>query len=262
MALLRAAEWDSTLGDPVQPARTVLTLSASRIRDFQRCRRMFFMAHILRLPGDSSTDSDAAFVGSTTHEVLYDIHKLGTQVQDHKSSAVPGEEVYVDPRAESLIRSHINICPSENAEYLGGELDARWLIVRKQVLLTGRFDALWLYPDGVIEIRDYKTGRCPDSLDGDLGAAIYLLLAINTPHARTKRVHTVRVVYESLANPEGRTVTLNATKSLLREAYDEVTHMAKLIREEKSFPPNPSGSNCRTCAYRGTCPSSQSTSTD
>ncbi len=252
--------WDPTLGDPIQPASRLLTLNASRIRDFQRCRRLFFLAWILRLPGEQSaeSDSDAAWIGSTTHEALHDLHELGTRVQHPEVSSVSVNETFIDPRASGMIRAHSTLCPSDKAEYLGGEVDTRWLITRKGVLLTGRFDALWRYPDGSLEVRDYKTGRCPDTLDNDLGAAMYLLLAANMTVSKSaaSKSPVIRVVYESLASPNGREASLTATRSLLKSAYTEILRIAEHIRSERTFPANPSVSSCRTCAYQKSCPSS------
>ena len=255
--------WDPSLGDEIQPASRVLTLNVSRIGDFQRCRRMFFLRWVLRLTGDASNETDAAWVGSSTHEALNALHVKGQVAQTHAVPADPDSpEISSDPRVVSLIRTHTNLCPGENAEYLDGEVEARWLIVRKGVLITGRFDALWRYPDGTIEVRDYKTGRCPDSLDGDLGAAIYLLLAANWAAALSRPGHPsvpVRVVYEGLASPDGKLVSLSASRSLLRNALNEILHLAEMIRSEKSFPASPSITNCRMCDYRHSCPVSAAT---
>lgn len=257
-------QWDPTLGDPVQPASRVLTLNASRISDFQRCRRMFFLRWVLRLSGDDALDTDAAWIGSTTHEVLHALHGKGHATVHGDAEIHAGEARTTDPRVEAMVRTHALLCPGERAEYLGGELDARWLIARKSVLLTGRFDALWRYRDGTVEVRDYKTGRCPDSLDDDPGAAIYLLLAANLDAARTPtgQLRPLRVVYESLSAPDGRLVSLTATTEMFRAAFNEVVSLADHIRREKSFPANPSVAMCRTCAYRRSCPVSEARSDD
>jgi RecB family exonuclease len=251
--------WDSTLGDPIQPASHVLTLNVSRINDFQRCRRMFFLRWVLRLTGDDPLDTDASWIGSTTHEALHTLHRPGRFA--HHETDPHGElhdAVSTDPRVGAMIRTHTLLCPGGQVDYLAGEIEARWLIARKSVLLTGRFDALWRYPDGVVEVRDYKTGRCPDSLDHDLGAAIYLLLAANFPGSRTPEgdLRPIRVVYEALASPEGRAVSVVASPDLLRDAFNEIVGLAEHIRKEKSFPASPSLATCRSCSFRNVCPAS------
>lgn len=253
--------WDATLGDQVQPASRVLTLNVSRINDFRRCRRMFFLRWVLRVAGVDDHESDAAWIGSSTHEALHALHVVGATEQ-HVGGEASLAMSATDPRVGQMIRTHMLLCPGGDAEYLGGEIEARWLLVRKAVLLTGRFDAVWRYPDGTVEVRDYKTGRCPDSLDDDLGAAIYLLLAANHPSAALSRsgagpLRPVRVVYESLASPDGRLVSVTATRTLLREALSEVVGLAEHIRREKTFPPTASASNCGSCSYKHSCPYSE-----
>jgi len=258
------APWDETLGDPVQPASRVLILNVSRISDFQRCRRMFFLRWVLRLSGSSSNETDAAWVGSSTHEAHNLLHAKG-RTDQHRGDVARHAEVSGDPRVGAMIRTHMMLCPGDRAEYLDGEVEARWLIARKSVLLTGRFDALWRYPDGSLEVRDYKTGWCPDSLDRDLGAAIYLLLAANSTGALVGTGETlvpIRVVYESLAGPAGRLVSVVATTSLLRDALNEVVGLAEHIRKERTFPANPSPSTCASCPYRLPCPASVASSED
>ena len=256
------SSWDPSLGDEMQPASRVLTLNVSRISDFQRCRRMFFLRWVLRLAGELPTDADAAWVGSSTHDALHVLHVPGDGGQAHAPDADVAREISNDPRVVKLLRTHMMLCPGERAEYIDGEVEARWLIARKSILVTGRFDALWRYPDGTIEVRDYKTGRCPDSLDGDLGAAMYLLLAANWAAGQVAPNRTpppVRVVYENLAAPDGRLVSVSASQSLLRNALHEVLKLAELIRTEKAFPASPSTSNCRMCDYRRSCPYSLAT---
>lgn len=253
--------WDPTLGDELQPASRVLTLNVSRISDFQRCRRLFFNRWVLRLVGEASTETDAAWLGSTTHDALNTLHAKG-RITQHESHGDTNNAISHDPRVIAMIRTHTMLCPGDSAEYVGGEVEARWLIARKSVLITGRFDALWRYPDGTLEVRDYKTGRCPDSIDADLGAAIYLLLAANVAVSEVpgnQPQTPVRVVYEGLATPEGKLVSIAASRSRLRDALNEVLNLADHIRREKSFPANPSPTNCRICDYRHSCPYSQAT---
>ena len=285
------SSWDPTLGDELQPASRVLTLNVSRISDFQRCRRLFFNRWVLRLVGEASTETDAAWIGSATHAALNALHAKGRITQHgshwHTNNATPvhscgdedpnpgaaagpnlrntAAEISHDPRVTALIRTHTMLCPGDSAEYIDGEVEARWLIARKSILITGRFDALWRYPDGTLEVRDYKTGRCPDSIDADLGAAIYLLLAANLALSQVppNQPHTpVRVVYEGLAAPEGKLVSVAASRSRLRDALNEVLNLADHIRREKSFPASPSPTNCRICDYRHSCPYSLATEDD
>jgi CRISPR/Cas system-associated exonuclease Cas4 (RecB family) len=241
---------DDTLGDPVQPAHGMLILNTSRIRNFVTCPRRYFLAHVLRLPSDASDPSGAGATGSAVHAELRARHEPGSTHPRHDEEGPVDETQGLDDNAMTLVRAHSALCPREEAEYLDGEIDMTWFIPRKSVLLTGRIDALWKYPDGTIEVRDYKTGASPSTLANDIGAAIYLLLAVNTPQ-KPKRV---RIVYEALRGEEPRIITLHATRDDLRAAYDNVIEMAEHIRKERTFPAHPSPTACRSCGYNNLCP--------
>jgi RecB family exonuclease len=245
-----APNHDETLGDPVQPARGMLVLNTSRIRDFVTCPRRFFLAHVLRLPSDASDPSGAGATGSAVHAELRARHNPGTDHPHHDAEMPIDETIALDDQAMSLVRAHNVLCPRDEATYVGGEVDLSWLIPRKSVLVTGRVDALWQFPDGTLEVRDYKTGGCPESLGTDIGAAIYLLLALNLP----SKPQRIRIVYESLRGEAPKTIQLTATTDDVRAAYTNVMNMAEHIRRERTFPALPNTLNCRSCGYRAMCP--------
>jgi CRISPR/Cas system-associated exonuclease Cas4 (RecB family) len=249
---------DPTLGDPIQPARGMLVLNTSRIRDFVTCPRRFFLAHVLRLPSDASDPSGAGATGSAVHAELRARHQPGVDHPNHDVAHPIDETIALDDQAMSLVRAHNSLCPRKEATYVDGEVDLSWYIPRKSVLVTGRVDALWQFPDGTMEVRDYKTGACPTSLGDDIGAAIYLLLAINLPQKPTR----VRIVYESLRGETPTTVELTATNDDVAAAYANVLNMAEHIRRERTFPATPNTIACRSCGYRALCPFSVATADD
>lgn len=240
---------DPTLGDPCQPAPGMLVLSASRIRDYLDCPRRYFLRWIVGLAGEDFDHDGPAAIGSQTHAELRARHLHN--MADHDTDGFLDEESPHDPAISRCVQAHAQLCPKDTAVYLGGELDVRWLLRGKAVLLTGRIDALWQFPDGTIEVRDYKTGNCPDSLEDDLAAAIYLLLAAT---ALPQQPTAVRVVYESLGGETGRTVTLDGSSDHLRASYRQILDMADSIRKQRTFPASPNAAVCRTCPFRSTCP--------
>ena len=280
------------LGAPVQPAAGVLVLSASRIRDFLACRRRFFLAHVVKVPSqDNDSDASflgravheelhARHERAEGHELtgrheLARVHELsgaheladgdgvsnrhevadGQQMSYRHSEPGLVSSVPNDPFIVQGVASHNSLCPSTNgsgAVYVGGEVDLRWLIRSKNVLLTGRADALWKYPDGTLEVRDYKTGRCPDSLDNDLPAAIYLLLGATHPSRPTR----VRVTYERLAESPS-IVTLDGTPALIAATIERVKEVADRVRKERSFDATDQPFQCESCSYAEVCPASK-----
>ncbi len=255
MATIRTAaniKHDETLGDPMQPASGTLVLNTSRIRDFVTCPRQYFLTHVLRLPRVESDVSGAGALGSAVHAELHARHDQSTNHARHDDESPVDESLGLEASAIALVRAHSKLCPKDSATYVDGELDLWWFIPRKSLLLTGRIDALWEFPDGTIEVRDYKTGAAPSSLHNDIGAAIYLLLAVNLPQKPAR----VRIVYEALRGEEPNTVTLHANRTDLRAAYDNVIGMADHIRKERTFPATPSPVTCRSCGHRALCPAS------
>ena len=244
---------DPTLGTPLQPAKGVLVLSASRIRDFTECPRRFFLAHVLRVPLAESSPGDAAELGLAAHAELFARH---ADMARHDSPGIVSEHVPNDPWIIGRVAAHGEVCPLEDAEYLGGELDMRWLNRRKAVLVTGRVDALWRHRDGTVEVRDYKTGRGAsrvEDLADDLGALVYLLLGAAVPGTRR-----VRVTYELLGEETARVVSLDASPTLIADAISLVETTADRIRRERNFAATPSASMCGRCSYRSLCPKAAS----
>jgi CRISPR/Cas system-associated exonuclease Cas4 (RecB family) len=245
----------NTLGDPVQPASGMLVINASKLKDFATCPRRYFLGSVLKLARADTDEGGRAQLGSAVHAELFARHE---DMYTHDSSEPVDGSLGLTPTALSMVRRHRELCPSnpkhhepdEAPQYLGGEQDLHWLIIRRAVLITGRVDALWRYADGTIEVRDYKTGTCPDSLDEDIGAQIYLLLAANLPERPTK----IRITYESLGRDEGQTVSLDATRANLGQALELVTNHAEHIRKERTFPAYPSTTACGTCAFCHLCP--------
>jgi CRISPR/Cas system-associated exonuclease Cas4 (RecB family) len=251
----------NSLGDPVQPASGVLVLNASKLKDFATCPRRYFLGSVLKLARADTDEGGRAQLGSAVHAELFARHE---DMHTHDSSEPVDGSLGLGTTAMSMVRRHLDLCPAnakhhdsgEEPVYLGGERDLHWLIIRRALLITGRIDALWRYPDGTIEVRDYKTGACPESLEEDIGAQIYLLLAANLPERPTK----IRVTYESLRRDEGQTVSIDATRSNLAQALQLVTSHAEHIRKERSFPAYPSTTACGTCPYQHLCPEAQHSS--
>jgi RecB family exonuclease len=237
---------DETLGAPVQPASGLLVLSATRIRSFLTCPRQFFLAHVLTVPG-RETDSDASVLGHAVHRELYERHH---RPDAHDADGIIADDVPSDSFVHARVAAHQKLCPrTTHATYLGGEVDLRWLIRSKNLLVVGRADALWRLPDGTLDLRDYKTGQCPESLDDDLPAHVYLLLAA-THLSKPKHV---RVSYERLG-PNPQVVTIDGTKERVSRTVNTLKDMADQIRRERDFAATPSEASCGNCPFLHLCP--------
>ncbi len=256
------------LGAKFQPAPGVLVLTASRLREFELCRRRYFLARVLNLRDESNPDASldpagelptgqpdrsgvsASTIGSYVHEELHARHR--TPGVHHQTAQVCTEQPPI-PAVSRAVQRHLDLCPGQDgAEYLGGELDMRWFIPGKATLVNGRVDALWRHSDGTIEVRDYKTGAPVNDLADDTGALIYaILVAARYPGT------PIRITYEYLGNePEAlndRLVSLEVTRQHLVAARQRIDTAITRIRTEQNFPPTPSEHVCKWCPFRTNC---------
>jgi hypothetical protein len=262
------------LGKKFQPAPGTLVLTASKMREFDQCRRRYFLARVLNLRVEGNPDASldptgelpsgkfehggvsAAMVGSYVHEELEERHR--NQATHNQSDRVCTDQPPI-VAVDNAVRRHLDLCPgSDGATYLGGELDWRWYLPGKATLVNGRIDALWKHDDDTIEIRDYKTGSPLTTLDDEVGALMYALLgAANYPG------HRLLVSYEYLGNEperrEDRVVTMSVTRDHLSAGRDRLERTITQIRKEQEFDPSPDVNTCRHCPYQTHCDAAATT---
>lgn len=237
---------DETLGERLDSPGGVVVVSATRYRDLHECPRRYFLQWELRLGGDDEVGERAAH-GNAVHAELHARHADPTR---HDDVEMVDPEGSGDPAIVAAARAHLAVCPAEHATYVGGELDLRWFARARLILVTGRVDALWQHPDGTLEVRDYKTGVVPETLDDDVGALLYLLLAAAHP----SRPRRVRVVYEVLRPDGARLLALDGTPERLGRARDLAEDLAQRVRRARAWPATPSPSACGRCAFTQDCP--------
>lgn len=256
------------LGKTFQPAPGMLVLSASKLREFDLCRRRYFLARVLNLRVEGNPDASldptgelptgraehggvsAATIGSYVHEELHARHQ--TPSAHHQSAALCTDQPPIQAVSRAVQR-HLDLCPGQDgATYVAGELDLRWYLPGKATMVNGRIDALWEHDDGTIEVRDYKTGSPHASLDDETGALIYaVLVAAHYPGRK------IRITYEYLGNePElvkDRLVSLDVERKHLVAGKDRIEQAIGRIRQEQQFAPSPDENVCRHCPYQTNC---------
>jgi RecB family exonuclease len=232
----------------------LLTLSPTALETWHRCPREWRNHRLLNLPASDH-------LHPTSHG-LY-LHDLLRHVHEHGSCHDPAHVAEVlaanggDARAAEEIDRHAARCP-QDAEAIAHERE--WVRVNATppvFLATARLDAVWLR-DGVLEVRDYKTGsRVIDTLRDDPRARLQAWVA--APRA-VEHGARLRIRYEYLAaevadDPESWEPDDDELAAIDLELRDTVATMrANAASRDWAGVADPEV--CGRCRYRSICPDS------
>jgi len=134
----------------------IVRLTPSGYADFLWCRRLYYAGSLLRVPpSDSGRSPDQ---GQLVHDLLEQLHTSGschdlTHV-DQVLSAAQADT----PQMRAFVERHARRCPSD-VDGAAHEVD-RVRFHREPVpmfLASARIDVVWMH-DGILDVRDYKTG--------------------------------------------------------------------------------------------------------
>jgi hypothetical protein len=230
----------------------VLVLSPSDWEDWLACRRRFRNRRLLRVP--ESDTSAATALGLAAHEVLRSLHTAGACGEAGPAEGLAAGWPGVDPAAlAGVVAAHRARCPSARAVALGHEVTLARMHRQRghpPFLATARVDALWLHP-GVLEVRDYKTGRVPEAVRDDPAARLAAWVA--APAARARGA-ALRVTYEALGAGGGDPEPFEVDDDDLEAITAELSRLAAAIRAEETFAGIADPDCCRWCGYRSVCP--------
>ncbi len=232
----------------------ILALSPSSLDDWERCPRLYLNRHVLRLP--ASDPGATARTGNLVHDLLRYLHGLGDcHDEELQTATLENHGVDENSAVRAMVAGHASRCPVA-ATALGHELEVVRLSRRGRVWIgTGRLDAVWVH-DGVLDVRDYKTGRARDGdLADDSRARFQAWLA--QPLAGDLQV---RVRYEYLSDAadldpleyEPDAEDLARVEAELGTIVDQIRDAAG--RSEFTGVREPD--TCRPCGYRSICPDS------
>lgn len=237
-------------GDRLLPE--IPAISPSSLDDWERCPRLYLNRHLLRLP--ESDRGAGAEVGNLVHDLLRYLHGRGDCHDPAlRRSTLENHGQSDDGAIGAMLGRHADRCPSP-APARGHELDVVRLNRNGPVWIgSGRLDAVWVH-DGILDVRDYKTGAPRDgTLAEDSRARLQAWLA--APLAPELRV---RVRYEHLGDDRDP-LEFEPEPEDLERIEAEVGTVIQTIRHAASgdeFPGVADAEICRTCSYRSICPDS------
>jgi len=237
----------------------ILGISATSLSAWSRCPRLYLNSYVLGTPrSDSSGSPD---FGTFVHALMHQIHTTGScHDSEHVRDVLEGygADTGVVP---SMIERHAERCPSENA--LMGRHEhqlARFYPGAPRFIASGRLDAIWRL-DGVLEVRDYKTGgKATERVADDERARLQAWLA--APIASRLNL-SLRIRYEHLAAEiDDEPDVFEPGPEELEEIQEELCATVAAIRvagqaiSTGGFPGVADPAICQRCDYRSICPDS------
>jgi PD-(D/E)XK nuclease superfamily len=226
----------------------MLALSPTGLESWHRCPREWRDRTLLHLP--PSDQADGAAHGLLLHRLLNLVHRTGScQDDDHVQEVLLAHGA--DLRTAEEVRRHATRCPV-GAEAVGHEVEwARAHPGPPVFLATARLDAVWDH-DGVLDVRDYKSGRVGElPVADDRRARLQAWVAAPAAAARGLRL---RLRYEHLAtevveDPEPWEPTAEDLVSVEEELVADVNAMLA----ERVFAGVADADVCGRCRYRSIC---------
>jgi hypothetical protein len=229
----------------------IVSLTPSNYDDFTRCRRLFYCNALLGLP--ASDPAPSTDQGLQAHDMLWKIHTSGSCSDREHVVDVLATHGLDTPSMRDLVSRHANRCPSSATERDAHEHDlARFHKEPKPMFMaTARIDAIWIH-DGLLDARDYKTGRRFTDRVADIDAAHVQAFVLGA--AAQSRGLKLRLRYEYLQaevdeDPEPWDIdddTLTAVEEELRAAVARMW-------ETDDWKGVADVSVCASCRYRSIC---------
>jgi hypothetical protein len=235
-----------TRRDALVPA--MLALSPSTVDAWHRCRREWRNRALLSLP--PSDMEEGTEHGLLLHRLLHLVHRTGScHDREHVGQVLVAHGA--DTRTTEEVHRHVTRCPI-GAEAVGHEVEwARAHAGPPVFLATARLDAVWVH-DGVLDVRDYKSGRVAElPVEQDRRARLQAWVA--APYAAQRGLR-LRLRYEHLAtevleDPE----PWEPGDEDLARVDEELAATVSDMLAERAFAGVADAAVCGRCRYRSIC---------
>ena len=229
----------------------IVSLTPSSYEDFRRCPRLLYCTALLGLP--ASDPAPSTDQGLQVHDMLRKIHDDGTCHDDAHVADVLVAHGFDTPAFRDMIAGHAHRCPSRGVESAAHEVDiARFHRMPPPMFMaTARIDAVWIH-DGLLDARDYKTGRRFTETVAEMPAARVQAFTL----AEKARARGLRLLlrYEYLQpevdeDPDPWELDDDA----LAEVEEELRAAVELMWQQEEWRGIAEIETCRTCRYRSIC---------
>jgi hypothetical protein len=228
----------------------IVSITPSNYDDFVQCERRFLNRQLLGLPAsDAGPPNDT---GLLVHDLLRFIHAEGSCADAaHVAEVLAGHDADND-HVRQLVDRHARRCPSRDVSGEAHEVTlARFhRLPPPMFMATARIDAVWVH-DGLLDARDYKTGRLREErLGEDPSAKVQAFVLDQAARDRNLRL---RLRYEYLSadvvdDPEPWEPDADDLAAIEEEIRTSVARM-RTIDDWKGV----ADDRCTRCAYRSIC---------
>ncbi len=227
-------------------------ITPSGYSNLRRCRRLFLLNNLLRIPTSDSRFSPDQ--GLLVHDMLKAIHQQGRCDDANHVDAVLAAHGVDNDHTRTMIERHIVRCPRQ-FERAGHEVELARFLRHPPVMFMAhaRIDAIWVH-DGMLDARDYKTGgRQFDFVADDPAARVQAFVLAR--HLDRVGATRLRIRYEYLApeideDPEPFEPDADDLAAIATELADTV---AALWAANGEFVGVNDPVTCGSCAYRSIC---------
>lgn len=255
------------------PGSRIVTLTPSQADVFDRCPFQYGARYGLGCrPGPRPCTAHTS-MGESVHACLYHFHKRGGH-QRHAREDIVGlldqawrgdgyddreQEASFRRAAREMCEAYYDWTRDDAVRHLGHELllSAEFRLAGFRLHVRGKLDRLSLWPDGRLEVVDYKTGRVapsPADLAEGLAPFLYLLLVRRAYPAYER----VAVSHLYLATGANVTVDYDESQRALGKAR-LVEAVAQIATGD--FQPRPNAF-CPSCPVRHLCPAMRQADVD
>jgi hypothetical protein len=231
----------------------ILSLTPTSLGAWRRCPREWHDRYVLAVPASDGDPSPSH--GQQLHAMLGHIHDTGScRDATHVDDVLAAHGLDSDERTRAEIANHVRRCP-DPARAIGHEITvARFhRLPMPFFMATARIDALWVH-DGVLDARDYKTGRVwSDVVAHDEQARLQAFVLAPRAAAAGLRL---RITFEHLA-PEvaDDPAPFEPDDDDVAAIEEELRVVVAEIRNEQ-FDGVGDADLCMHCRYRSICPDS------
>jgi DNA helicase II / ATP-dependent DNA helicase PcrA len=252
----RIADWAETFHPP---SPEPLTLSPSAVNGYRTCPQQYLFGYLWSLKeGPRASLSFGSIMHNTVKRILGELRKGNKlpfedvqRIFELEWRSVGFEDEYQEAEYKKdgieQLRVFYDATMATPPQVL--EQEKRFeLPLENNVTIIGRMDQVNSLGRNDVEIVDYKTGMPKKDWHAkkDLQLSLYALAA-----KEIFEWNPVRLVFHYLQDNKVQVTTRDSKQ--LQEAQNAVQEAAADIRAGQ-FPPKPSPSVCRSCAYKPICP--------